>query len=171
MTDRSIAVSLSSVAAAGALLLIGVFGLVGPRRVIGLDGSSTLAIAADNTTTETKLGEREFSLDQQRQAEVLLQDFRGQMTRHYWGSFADSLVELGLSPMEQADTTVRSDDRSTQLWIEPRRGDTAYLALVERQDNRLFTRYCKGNRDDVLKPFATDCPPSWLSLDIPETRR
>ena len=172
MTDRSIAVSLSSVVAAGALLLIGVFGLVGPRRVIGLDGSSTLAIAADNTTTETKLGEREFSLDQQRQAEVLLQDFtRGQMTRHYWGSFADSLVELGLSPMEQAQTTVRSDDRSTQLWIEPRRGDTAYLALVERQENRLFTRYCKGNRDNVLKPFATDCPPSWLSLDIPETRR
>ena len=109
MTDRSIAVSLSSVAAAGALLLIGVFGLVGPRRVIGLDGSSTLAIAADNTTTETKLGEREFSLDQQRQAEVLLQDFtRGQMTRHY--RIGDSLVELGLSPMKQADTTVRSDD-------------------------------------------------------------
>lgn len=172
MTDRSIAVSLSSIAAAGALLLIGVFGLVGPRRVIGLDGSSTLATAADSTTLEAKLGEREFSLDQQRQAEVLLQDFtRGQMTRHYWGSFADSLVELGLSPMEQANTTVRSDDRSTKLWIEPRRGDTAYLALVERQENRLFTRYCKGDRDDVLKPFPADCPPSWLSLDIPETRR
>ena len=145
---------------------------MGPRRVIGLDGSSTLAIAADQTALETTLSEREFSLDQQRQAEVLLQDFtRGQMTRHYWGSFADSLVELGLSPMEQAQTTVRSDDRSTQLWIEPRRGDTAYLALVDRQENRLFTRYCKGNRDNVLKPFATDCPPSWLSLDIPETRR
>ena len=172
MVNRSLAVSLSGTAAALALMLIGTSGLIGPRRVIGLDGSSTLAVAADQTALESKLSEREFSLDQQRQAEVLLQDFtRGQMTRHYWGEFAGSLVELGLSPMEQAKTTVRSDDRSTRLWIEPRRGDTAYLAVVERGENRLSTRYCKGNREQVLNPFTADCPESWISIDIPETRR
>ena len=172
MSNRSVAVPLSSTVAALALMLIGISGLIGPRRVIGLDGSSTLAIAGDQTDLESKLSEREFSLDQQRQAEVLLQDFtRGQMTRHYWGAFAGSLVELGLTPMEQAKTTVRSDDRSTRLWIEPRRGDTAYLALVERRENRLSTRYCKGNREQVLKPFSSDCPASWISIEIPETKR
>ena len=172
MGNRSVAVQLSGAAAALALVFIGISGLVGPRRVIGLDGSSTLAIAADQTALEARLSEREFSLDQQRQAEGLLQDFtRGQMTRHYWGSFAESLVELGLSPMEQAKTMVRSDDRSTKLWIEPRRGDTAYLALVERRENRLSTRYCKGNREQVLKPFSSDCPASWISIDIQEPKR
>ena len=171
MGDRSGGVPLSSAAAALALMLIGTSGLVGPRRVIGLDGSSTFAIAADQTVLESKLSEREFSLDQQRQAEVLLQDFtRGQMTRHYWGAFAGSLVELGLTPMEKAKTTVRSDDSSTRLWIEPRRGDTAYLALVKRRENRLSTRYCKGNREQVLQPFTSDCPASWIGIDIPETK-
>ena len=128
MGNRSVAVQLSGAAAALALVFIGISGLVGPRRVIGLDGSSTLAIAADQTALEARLSEREFSLDQQRQAKVLLKDFtRGQMTRHYWGSFAGSLVELGLSPMDEAKTTVRSDAISTRLWIEPRRGETAYL--------------------------------------------
>ena len=171
MGDRSGGVPLSSAAAALALMLIGAFGLVGPKRVIGLDGSSTLAIAADQTALESTLSEREFSLDQQRQAEVLLQDFtRGQMTRHYWGAFAGSLVELGLTPMEKAKTTVRSDDSSTRLWIEPRRGDTAYLALVNRRENRLSTRYCKGHREQVLQPFTSDCPASWIGIDIPETK-
>ena len=114
MGNRSVAGTLSGAAAALAEVFIGISGLVGPRRVIGLDGSSTLAIAADQTALEARLSERDFSLDQQRQVEGLLQDFtRGQMTRHYWGSFAESLVELGLSPMEQAKTMVRSDDRST----------------------------------------------------------
>ena len=172
MGNRSVAVQLSGAAAALALVFIGISGLIGPRRVIGLDGSSTLAIAADQTALEAMLSEREFSLDQQRQAEVLLQDFtRGQMTRHYWGSFAGSLVELGLSPIDEAKTTVRSDAISTRLWIEPRRGDTAYLALVERLENRLSTRYCKGTRDQVLKPFESDCPASWISIDIPEVQR
>ena len=172
MGNRYIAVQLSGAAAALALVFIGISGLAGPRRSIGLDGSSTLAIAADQTALEARLSEREFSLDQQRQAEVLLQDFtRGQMTRHYWGSFAGSLVELGLSPMDEAKTMVRSDAISTRLWIEPRRGDTAYLALVERRENRLLTRYCKGTRDQVLKPFESDCPASWISIDIPEVQR
>ena len=93
------------------------------------------------------------------------------MTRHYWGSFAESLVELGLSPMEQAKTMVRSDDRSTRLWIEPRREETAYLALFEHRENRLFARHCKGNRKQVMKPFSSDCSASWIGIDIPEAKR
>ena len=126
MGNRSVAVQLSGAAAALALVFIGISGLVGPRRVIGLDGSSTLAIAADQTALEARLSEREFSLDQQRQVEGLLEDFtRGQMTRHYWGSFAESLVELGLSPMEQAKTMVRSDDRFSRTSCTPPSRGTA----------------------------------------------
>ncbi len=63
MGNRSVAGTLSGAAAALAEVFIAISGLVGPRRVIGLDGSSTLAIAADQTALEARLSEREFSLD------------------------------------------------------------------------------------------------------------
>ena len=164
---------LTSLLVASSLAVIGVIGLTSSHH-----GRAVSAAAADPTDQPSALAlsnllaEREITLEQRREAQQLVKDFTlGQMTRHYWGSFAGSLVELGLSPMDEAKTTVRSDAISTRLWIEPRRGDTAYLALVERLENRLSTRYCKGTRDQVLKPFDSDCPASWISIDIPELQR
>ena len=106
-------------------------------------------------------------LDQRREAESLLMEFtRGQMTRHYWGEFASSLQELGLSGSESTEVSVERDDIRSRLWLVPRRGNEAYLAVVERRDSRLFTRQCKGSRDTALKPFDGDCPPTWSTLDL-----
>ncbi|WP_413441296.1 hypothetical protein [Synechococcus sp. MIT S1220] len=82
------------------------------------------------------LSERDITLDQRREAESLLMDFtHAQMTRQYWDEFADSLLALGLCSSSDVTARVERDAVSTKLWIVPRRGREAYLALVERRSN------------------------------------
>ena len=167
MVGRLIAVRLISGLAAIGLLVIGWAGLVRPRRAIGLDGASPLTLASGQKTLASHLSEREITLDQRREAESLLMDFtRAQMTRHYWGEFADSLLALGLSSSDDVTTRVERDAVATKLWIVPRRGREAYLAFVERRSNQLFTQHCKGDRQGVGQPFSGNCPPSWSPLVI-----
>ena len=169
MAGRLIAVRLSGGVAAICLLVIGWAGLVRPRRAIGLDGASPLTLASDAKPIVIHLSEREMTMDQRREAESLLMDFtRAQMTRHYWGEFADSLLELGLSSSDDVTTRVQSDAQSTRLWIVPRIGQEAYIASVERRNNQLFTQLCKGDRESVGQPFEGNCPPLWSPLDFME---
>jgi len=167
MPSRSLPGLISTASAASVLLAIGCFGLVPPRQAIGLDGGSTLNLVSDGAPLNTRLRERELELDQRREAETLLMEFtRAQMTRHYWGEFAASLQQLGLTASESVTASIERNDASTRLWLVPRRGKEAYLAVVERRENRLFTLQCMGGREQALKPFAADCPPTWTALDL-----
>ena len=166
MPSRSLLVLISSRSAASMLLAIGCVGLVQPRQAIGLDGGSTLNLVSDAAPLASHLRERELVLDQRREAESLLQDFtRAQMTRHYWGEFASSLQQLGLMASETVTASVERDDVRSRLWLVPRRGTEAYLAVVERRESRLFTLQCKGSREQALKTYSGDCPPTWTALD------
>ena len=166
MPSRSFPVLISSCSAALVLLAIGCVGLVQPRRAIGLDGGSTLNLVSDSAPLTSHLRERELVLDQRREAELLLQDFtRAQMTRHYWGEFASSLQQLGLMASETMTASVERDELRSRLWLVPRRGTEAYLAVVERRESRLFTLQCKGSRDQALKAYSGDCPPTWTALE------
>ena len=91
---------------------------------------------------------------------------RAQMTRHYWGEFASSLQQLGLMASKTVTASVERDQVRSRLWLVPRRGTEAYLAVVERRENRLFTQQCMGSREHALKPFFGDCPPTWTALDL-----
>ena len=167
MARRSIAMQVSRLIAVVALVMLGTAGLVKPRRSIGLDGGSTLSIASAATSLTRHLKEREITLDQRREAESLLVQFtRAQMTRHYWGSFATSAVEIGLPTSAHNTMTIQRDDQSTKLWIVPRRGFESYVAVVKRRNNRLVTKQCKGNREQALKPFSGDCPNSWTAIEL-----
>ena len=77
--------------------------------------------------------QREITLHQRSEAETLLMEFiRAQMMRHYWGEFASSLQDLGLSSGPQLLAKVDRDAVRTRLWLEPHHGTEAYLAEVER---------------------------------------
>ena len=167
MSSRSLAGRISTVLAASALLLIGLAGVVKPRRAIGLDGASTLGSSTESASLTRHLRERELTLDQRRDVEVLLKEFTlAQMTRHYWGSFSDSLLALGLTSPSQAEVSVQSDARSTTLWVVPRRGREAYLAMVEIRDNRLSARHCRGPRERAMTSFPGECPQTWFRLEM-----
>ena len=76
------------------------------------------------------------------------------------------VLALGLSSSSDVTSRVERDAVSTKLWIVPRREREAYLALLERRSNQLFTQHCKGDRERVGQPFAGYGPPSWRPLKI-----
>ena len=172
MSPRGFGLQLSVVAASVALLALGIRGLLKPRQVIGASSASAVMDAETSMSVARHLRLQELTLNQRREAEVLLHDFtRAQMTRHYWGSFADSLLDLGLVGPEEAMATVQSNNRNSKLWIVPRRGREAYLALVERRENRLLAHHCKGDRDEVMEPFVGACPDRWTLFITPGLNR
>ena len=166
MQARSPWFQFSRVSAALILLLIGLIGLQGSRRSLALDPSLDFG---ESESLDTRLLEREITLDQRREAETLLMAFtRAQMTRHYWGEFAASLRELGLPVGPQLDTKVERSVAGTRLWIVPKNGTEAYLAEVERWNGRLRTRQCRGERDGVGSGVKGNCPLGWSEI-APET--
>ena len=73
--------------------------------------------------------QREVILHQRSEAETLLKELtRAQMTRRYWGEFAGSLQDLGLSSGPQFQATLDCDPLRTRLWLEPQHCMEAYLA-------------------------------------------
>ena len=114
-----------------------------------------------------RLLQREITLHQRSEAETLLMDFtRAQMTRHYWGEFAGSLQDLGLSAGPQLVATVDRDAVRTRLWIQPHHGTEAYLAEVERWGGRLRMRHCRGDRDGVRLVHEDRCPDGWQRIHL-----
>ena len=144
-----------SLAALG-LLAIGVSALVAPRHGFSLDQAVP---RPSKVNLSRRLLQREITLHQRSEAETLLMDFtRAQMTRHYWGEFAGSLQDLGLSAGPQLVATVDRDAVRTRLWIQPHHGTEAYLAEVERWGGRLRMRHCRGERDGVDLVHEDRCP-------------
>ena len=152
-----------SLAALG-LLAIGVSGLVAPRHGLSLDQAVP---RPSQVNLSRRLLQREITLHQRSEAETLLMDFtRAQMTRHYWGEFAGSLQDLGLSASPQLDATVDRDAVRTRLWIQPHHGTEAYLAEVERWGGRLRMRHCRGERDGVGLVHEDRCPDGWQRIHL-----
>ena len=109
--------------------------------------------------------QREITLHQRSGAETLLKAFtRAQMMRHYWGEFACSLQDLGLSSGLQFQATVNRDAVRTRLWLEPHHGTEAYLAEVERSGGRLRTHHCRGDRKAAGQAEAGHCPDGWQRI-------
>ena len=152
-----------SLAALG-LLAMGVSALVAPRHGLSLDQAAPRLYEAN---LSRQLLQREITLHQRSEAETLLMDFtRAQMTRHYWGEFAGSLQDLGLSAGPQLVATVDRDAVRTRLWIQPHHGTEAYLAEVERWDGRLRMRHCRGERDGVGLVHEDRCPDGWQRIHL-----
>ena len=152
-----------SLAALG-LLAIGVSGLVAPRHGLSLDQAVP---RPSQVNLSRRLLQREITLHQRSEAETLLMDFtRAQMTRHYWGEFAGSLQDLGLSASPQLVATVDRDAVRTRLWIQPHHGTEAYLAEVERWGGRLRMRHCRGERDGVGLVHEDRCPDGWQRIHL-----
>ena len=152
-----------SLAALG-LLAIGVSGLVAPRHGLSLDQAVP---RPSQVNLSRRLLQREITLHQRSEAETLLMDFtRAQMTIHYWGEFAGSLQDLGLSASPQLVATVDRDAVRTRLWIQPHHGTEAYLAEVERWGGRLRMRHCRGERDGVRLVHEDRCPDGWQRIHL-----
>ena len=148
--------------AALGLLAMGVSALVAPRHGFSLDHG---VLPHPQANLSRQLQQREITLHQRSEAETLLMDFtRAQMARHYWGEFAGSLQDLGLSVEPQLGATVDRDDFRTRLWLQPHRGTEAYLAEVELLDGHLRMRHCRGDQHSGDLPHAGRCPDGWQRI-------
>ena len=152
-----------SLAALG-LLAMGVSALAAPRHGLSLDHA---APRPSKVNLSRQLLQREITLHQRSEAEMLLMDFaRAQMTRHYWGEFAGSLQDLGLSSSPQLVATVDRDAVRTRLWIEPHHGTEAYLAVVARSGGRLRMHHCRGDREGIDEAAVGRCPDGWQRIQL-----
>ena len=152
-----------SLAALG-LLAMGSGALVAPRHGFSLDHAVPQASQAN---LSRRLMQREVTLHQRSEAETLLKEFTlAQMTRHYWGEFAGSLQDLGLSSGSQFQATVNRDAVRTRLWLEPHHGTEAYLAEVERSGGRLRMHHCRGDREGIDEAAVGRCPDGWQRIQL-----
>ena len=152
-----------SLAALG-LLAMGLSALVAPRHGFSLDQAVPQSSQAN---LSRMLMQREITLHQRSEAETLLKEFTlAQMTRHYWGEFAGSLQDLGLSAGPQLLATVDRDAVQTRLWLEHHHGTEAYLAEVARSGGRLRTLHCRGDRKGAGQAAAGHCSDGWQRISL-----
>ena len=152
-----------SLAALG-LLAMGLSAFVAPRHGFSLEHAVPQSSQA---SLSRLLMQREITLHQRSEAETLLKEFTlAQMTRHYWGEFAGSLQDLGLSSGPQLLATVDRDAVRTRLWLEPHHGTEAYLAEVARSGGRLRMHHCRGDRKEIGEAAAGHCPDGWLRISL-----
>ena len=152
-----------SLAALG-LLAMGLSALVAPRHGFSLDQAVPQSSQAN---LSRMLMQREITLHQRSEAETLLKEFTlAQMTRHYWGEFAGSLQDLGLSAGPQLLATVDRDAVQTRLWLEPHHGTEAYLAEVARSGGRLRMHHCRGDRKGRDEAAVGRCPDGWQRIQL-----
>ena len=153
----------SSLAALG-LLVMGLSALIAPRQGRSLDHAVPQSSQAN---LSRRLMQREVTLHQRSEAETLLKEFTlAQMTRHYWGEFAGSLPDLGLSSGSQFQATVNRDAVRTRLWLEPHHSKEAYLAEVESSGGRLRMHHCRGDRKAAGQAAAGHCPDGWQRISL-----
>ena len=148
-------VSLAALGCSGLILGSGV-GTAVPSPVTTSPASGGIA---------ERLAVREISVDQHREARQLLHDFTlGQMTRHYWGGFAASLVDLGLEVPNALDAELVHNGTSTTLSLQPRLGDEMYVAGVARRGGRLTAWACVGAGVTTAVKSDSSCPDGWQPL-------
>lgn len=148
-------VSLAALGCSGLILGSGV-GTAVPSPVTTSPASGGIA---------ERLAVREISVDQHREARQLLHDFTlGQMTRHYWGGFAASLVDLGLEAPDALDAELEHNGTSTTLSLQPRLGDEMYIAGVARRGGRLTAWACVGAGVTTAVKSDSICPDGWQPL-------
>ncbi|MDP7995398.1 MAG: thymidylate synthase [Synechococcus sp. SP2 MAG] len=115
-----------------------------------------------------QLDDQEATLNQRRQAETLLRAFvRGQLASFYWGQFASSLIDLGLSSDETMDVRVETKSSSTRLWLTPKRGSESYVAIVHFNGSKLVRLQCRGLNPASSEQTAAVCPEGWRAFEIP----
>ena len=164
MVSRTRANQVGRSLAALGLLVMGLSALIEPRQGLSLDHGTT---RSSRTNLSRQLLQREITLHQRSEAETLLMDFtRAQMASHYWGEFAGSLQDLGLSSGSQFQATVNRDAVRTRLWLEPYHGKEAYLTEVERSRGRLRMHHCRGDRKAAGLAAAGHCPDGWQRISL-----
>ena len=146
-----------------------------------LGGLGVIAISESKMSTPGEIGlsmdvrlvrqldDQEATLNQRRQAETLLRAFvRGQLASFYWGQFASSLVDLGLSSDKNLNVRVETKGSSTRLWVTPQRGSENYVAIVEFNGSKLVRRQCRGVTPVSADQKSAVCPEGWKAFEIPE---
>lgn len=165
-----VALSVPGLLGGGTAVVLALVGIVGWRQASGQRSmgrplaSAVLQQRSTEDALTTHLARRELTLDLRRESEVLIQQFiRAQMTSHYWGQFASSLVDLGLSSGDLLDARVESNPRETRLWLSSPQATEAYVAIVKRGGARLTSQRCKGDPAQLGRPFDGPCPEGWSS--------
>ena len=121
-------------------LVMGLSALVAPSHGFSLDHAVPQSSQANLSRL---LMQREITLHQRSEAETLPKAFTlAQMTRHYWGEFAGSLQDLGLSAGPQL------------------------LAEVARSGGRLRMHHCRGGWKGIGQAAAGHCPDGWQSISL-----
>ena len=162
MASRIRAEQIARSLAALSLLAMGLSAFIAPRHGFSLDHAVPRSSQAN---LSRRLMQREVTLYQRSEAETLLKEFtRAQMTRHYWGEFAGSLQDLGLSSGPKFQATVDRDPLRTRLWLKPHHGTEAYLAEVERSGGRLRMHHCRGDLKGAGQAAAGHCPDGWQRI-------
>ena len=146
-----------------------------------LGGLGVVAISETKVSTPGEIGlsmdarlvrqldDQEATLNQRLQAETLLRAFvRGQLASFYWGQFASSLVDLGLSGDKKVNVRVETKGSSTRLWLTPQRGSENYVAIVHFNGSKLVRRQCRGITPVSADQKAAVCPEGWTAFEIPE---
>ena len=155
-----------SLAALG-LLAMGLSALVAPSHGFSLDHTVP---QSSQPNLSRLLMQREITLHQRSEAETLLKAFTlAQITRHYWGEFAGSLQDLGLSAGPQLLATVDRDAVQTRLWLEPHHGTEAFGrggALRWSAADSSLPRVSGGNRPGRGRALS-----GWLATHLIEVIR
>ena len=150
-----------------AALLLGGLGLIATSQT-QVFSPGDVGLPMDARLVE-QLDDQEATLNQRRQAETLLRAFvRGQLASFYWGQFASSLVDLGLSSDKNVDVRVETKGSSTRLWVSPQRGRENYVAIVHFNGSKLVRRQCRGIKPVSADQKAAVCPEGWQAFEIPE---
>ena len=150
-----------------AALLLGGLGLIATSQMQEFSPGEA-GLPMDARLIE-QLDDQEATLNQRRHAETLLRAFvRGQLASFYWGQFASSLVDLGLSSVETMDVRVETKAGSTRLWLTPKRGSESYVAIVYFNGSKLVRIQCRGLTPITTEQIAAVCPEGWKEFEIPE---
>ena len=156
-----------SLPTAVAALLLGGLGLIATSQT-QVFSPGDVGLPMDARLVE-QLDDQEATLNQRRQAETLLRAFvRGQLASFYWGQFASSLIDLGLSSDESMDVRVETQASSTRLWLTPKRGRESYVAIVHFNGSKLVRVQCRGLTPASTEQMAAVCPEGWRAFEIPE---
>lgn len=158
-----------SLPTAVAALLLGGLGLIATSQT-QVFSPGDVGLPMDARLVD-QLDDQEATLNQRRQAETLLRAFvRGQLASFYWGQFASSLIDLGLSSAESMDVRVETQASSTRLWLTPKRGSESYVAIVHFNGSKLVRVQCRGltPASTEQKQMAAVCPEGWRAFEIPE---
>ena len=151
---------LPSLVSAAALAGLGLAAMLDAPSSQGLESVWTGAVP-----DYSRLDERDATLHQRRGVEDLLAAFtKGQLTRHYWGHFAPTLADLGLTADSSLGARVENVDGATRLWLTPRRGEEAYLAQVSFNGEKLERLHCRGISGEEVEPNADQCPFGWTPM-------